>query len=246
MPEHTRVLRAKDCDRRGFTLIELLVVMAIIAVLVGLLMPAVQYTREAGRRTQCLSNLHQIGIALDQYVDVQGSRGRFPDCAHLPSLDTTRPSLVKALGTFIETSQQVFYCPDDMLPGNDILPTSPGIDSYYKREGLSYEYDATRRLVRPVPQQNLTVLYTPQTRQEAVTTPIRTRQGAAVNPADRWRSRAYRGGVGVSSATVVVTNDFDPFHVVNPFSSATAYDDLTPEAAGMRCFLYLDGHADAM
>jgi prepilin-type N-terminal cleavage/methylation domain-containing protein/prepilin-type processing-associated H-X9-DG protein len=56
-------------NRLGFTLIELLIVMSIVAVLVGLLLPAVQGAREAARRMDCLSHLRQIGIGVQQYFD---------------------------------------------------------------------------------------------------------------------------------------------------------------------------------
>ncbi len=95
----------------GFTLLELLVVVAIIALLFALLQPALARSLGKARRSACLGNLHQIGLAFEIYCDENA--GKLPTCAPLPgSSDPDLPGLPTVLGSELP-AHGAWRCPAD-------------------------------------------------------------------------------------------------------------------------------------
>ncbi len=101
-----------DRKMMGFTLIELLVVIGIIAVLSSMILPALGRARAEARRSVCLSNLRQIGAALQMYIP--DNNYRYPSCVPFKSFPLMNlPTIVEVLDPYLK-SAEVFICPSDI------------------------------------------------------------------------------------------------------------------------------------
>lgn len=95
----------------GFTLVELLVVVAIIAVLIGLLLPAVQSARAAARTTKCASNMRQVGLGITLYAEAH--RGAMPLSTHDLTHEEEEEAWIFTVAPFVEGVNEIRICPSD-------------------------------------------------------------------------------------------------------------------------------------
>lgn len=232
--------------RTGLTLIELLVVIAIIGLLVGLLLPAIQAARGSARRAHCLSNLHNIGVAMEHYMNSRGERARFPDCARMPSI-SKRESLVTTLGPYAERGQLTIDRTPVATPTAVATdPTAPAPppatrviehDPIFRcpADDMSYRDDSLVKIGKS--SEALSYFDAEGTSYEYNDRDLawKTRQQVCIRKVPRrdpTTGNIVTVEVHYSSGTVWIGYDFEPFH-------GPSGDD------GSRCYIYMDGHADS-
>jgi prepilin-type N-terminal cleavage/methylation domain-containing protein/prepilin-type processing-associated H-X9-DG protein len=141
----------KPGSRHGFTLIELLVVIAIIAILAAMLLPVLVRAKEQARVTQCLYNLHQIGIAMSLYLGDNANRyPTFPNYGNWrnfqlgggdpqPKYGVALLAARRPLWPYTRNTAKVFCCPADR--GCDVSPLWTPFNNLFAAIGNSYRYN---------------------------------------------------------------------------------------------------------
>jgi prepilin-type N-terminal cleavage/methylation domain-containing protein len=117
----------------SFTLLELLIVVAIIGLLAGLLFPVLTKSREKAWQSRCLSNLHQLGLAVNLYA--QDNHHYLPVAAMQPTVNTNLPAIASLLAVHVGPQSGVFQCPADRKPLDNGM-------TFHEAEGCSYSWNS--------------------------------------------------------------------------------------------------------
>jgi prepilin-type N-terminal cleavage/methylation domain-containing protein/prepilin-type processing-associated H-X9-DG protein len=211
-------------SRNAFTLVELLVVLAIIGLLVALLLPAVQRARAAARRSHCLSNLHQIGIGMLQYINVH--HGHFPWTSHGDPTGTYHAdntlSWIISVAPYLENVDSVRLCPEDVAGAQSISTgtSASSITSYLINEYVSFP----------------------------------TTDGYAVLNINQMKGTQKLIVLFEGSDTRLITEDhvdtsqwYLPFDVAHGLAWSMMLKDITPTRHGdCSNYLYADGHSETI
>ena len=185
--------------KKGFTLIELLVVIAIIAILAAILFPVFQKVRENARRTACLSNMKQIGLAVTQYYqdnDEKGPNGTDP-YGRCSGWAWEVYTYVKSTGAF--------HCPDDGNVG--AAASSYGMNANLAIQGTTGAQDSSTGLAISQfnsPANTVLLFETANSRQYDITDP----SGSTVDTATKAKSDNCFNGLSPSGYGI--GNDYDP------------------------------------
>lgn len=219
--------------RKGFTIVELLVVIAIIGALIALLLPAVQAARASARRVQCASNLKQLGLAVQQFVNTH--RGHWPQLAghasDLPEgVNQEDLSWVETLKPFTEGVDELRLCPehDDLVEGrfrfhrhetdSDGTPISDGDDR--RVATTSYAMNGYLRAKSPKP--------------KSAPPPVLAAWAAdnegVVDNFNKLVS-THQTILTIEATTYAVVNNYDHAHTYEWFNAANLSNNSPPQRA---------------
>lgn len=220
---------------RAFTLVELLVVMAILGILIGLLIPAVNAARQAARITHCANNLKQVGLAIRLFCDNHG--GEFPKTTHTEFVDVKK-SWIFTLAPYMESVDSVRICPDD-LRGEDRL----------ERNGTSY---LLNDYITQPPSESLPDMVNNLNKLESTSTTILVMEARDAPDADPDADENEAGPLTAYYDHAHCSNWFKPTYVTTKRVWLQLLKDVRPDrhwsshrddhTQGVSHYLYADGH----